>query len=222
MPERAWSKQPPPQGPRSISPMIILPPVIIAVVMSLLLAVVNSFTEEPIAAARLADKRDKLEEVMPTFSNDPLASEYPLSETPMGKPGNVMRYTGEQDEQVSGYGITSAVGTGYSGYFSVVFGLRPDGTIEKVRILESMETPGLGSKAAEPQFIDQFNGLDPETLVIAVTKDGGEVDAITGATITSRAVCDAVVQGLEAWHNDMSENRPAEDSCAKEELSGEN
>jgi Na+-translocating ferredoxin:NAD+ oxidoreductase subunit G len=184
-------------GAGTISPTIVVPPVVIAVVMSFLLALVYGITETPIAEAKKADKRDKLGEVMPAFENDPLDSEKPLTDAAAGRAGNVMLYTGESGGQISGYGITSAVGTGYSGYFSVVFGLDAEGNVTEVKILESMETPGLGSKAGEPDFTSQFTGQNLNSFNFSVTKDGGDVDAITGATITSRAVSDAIRQGLE-------------------------
>jgi electron transport complex protein RnfG len=179
-------------GAAEISPLIIVPPVAIAAVMGLLLALVYGVTKEPIAAAKRLDKQQKLEQVMPAFDNDPLTTESTLSE-------EVTAYTGLKDEQVTGFGLTSAVKTGYGGYFSIVFGINPDDTLSRVRILESAETPGLGSKAANPPFIDQFDGK-PLDFDFRVTKDGGGVDAITGATITSRAVCKALSQGIEAYN----------------------
>ena len=62
-----------------------------------------------------------------------------------------------------------------------------------------METPGLGSKAGAPEWLSQLEGQRLDSFDFRVSKDGGEVDAITGATITSRAVCDSLRQGLEAF-----------------------
>jgi electron transport complex protein RnfG len=62
-----------------------------------------------------------------------------------------------------------------------------DGNIVGVRILKDTDTPGLGAKAALPAFYEQFAGMTADGT-IKVTKDGGEVEAITAATITSRAV----------------------------------
>lgn len=176
-----------------ISPMIIVPPVAIAAVMGLLLALVYGVTKEPIAEAKRLDKQQKLEQVMPAFDNDPLTTENALSD-------EVTAYTGLKDQQVTGFGLTSAVKTGYGGYFSIVFGITPDDALSHVRVLESAETPGLGSKASNPSFIDQFDGK-PLDFDFRVTKDGGGVDAITGATITSRAVCKALSQGIEAYNS---------------------
>jgi electron transport complex protein RnfG len=59
-------------------------------------------------------------------------------------------------------------------------------------VLEHKETPGLGTKMTDPSFKDQFNGKNPDSFQLKVKKDGGKVDAITAATISSRAFCDAV------------------------------
>ncbi|MBN2081998.1 RnfABCDGE type electron transport complex subunit G [bacterium] len=159
--------------------------------MGLLLALVYGVTKEPIAESKRLDKQQKLAQVMPGFDNDPLTTEVELSDTVLG-------YAGMSGADLSGIGMTSSVNTGYSGYFSIVFGITKDNTIERVRILESFETPGLGSKASEPFFIDQFEGRPAEPN-FKVAKDNGDIDAITGATITSRAVCDALNAGLEAY-----------------------
>lgn len=179
-------------GAQAISPLILIPPVLITAIMSLLLAVVYGVTKEPIAEAKRLDKQQKLAAVMPTFDNDPLEMEQVLSDS-------VTLYAGTTGEEISGYGMTSSVKTGYSGYFSIVFGMAPDGTIERVRLLESFETPGLGSKAGESPFIDQFDGNHHDSFDFRVVKDGGQIDAVTGATITSRAVCDALTAGLDAF-----------------------
>ena len=71
-------------------------------------------------------------------------------------------------------------------------GFKPDGTIINISVLEQKETPGLGTKMAEPKFKDQFNDKNPSQYILKVKKDGGPVDAITAATISSRAFCDAV------------------------------
>jgi electron transport complex protein RnfG len=71
-------------------------------------------------------------------------------------------------------------------------GFRPDGTIINISVLEQKETPGLGTKMTEPGFKDQFNEKNPAEFQLKVKKDGGPVDAITAATISSRAFCDAV------------------------------
>ena len=78
-------------------------------------------------------------------------------------------------------------GSGYSGYLRIIVGIDLKGTIKGVRILEHQETPGLGAKISGDSFLRQFTGKNAGTVSI-----GKDVDAITGATISSRAVTDAI------------------------------
>ena len=78
-------------------------------------------------------------------------------------------------------------------------GMWKDGTINKVEVTDQKETPGLGTKMAEPAFKNQFEGKNPAKFVLKVKKDGGDVDAITAATISSRAVCDAIARAYKAY-----------------------
>jgi len=71
-------------------------------------------------------------------------------------------------------------------------GFSPDGKIFNISVLAHKETPGLGTKMSEPAFKNQFNDKNPSEFALKVKKDGGPVDAITAATISSRAFCDAV------------------------------
>ena len=80
-------------------------------------------------------------------------------------------------------------------------GFLPDGTIHNISVLEHKETPGLGDKMtkAKSDWSVQFNGKDPSDFKLMVTKDGGDVDAITASTISSRAFCDAVDRAYKAY-----------------------
>jgi electron transport complex protein RnfG len=71
-------------------------------------------------------------------------------------------------------------------------GFKPDGTIINISVLQQKETPGLGTKISDPGFKDQFMEKNPADFQLKVIKDGGQVDAITAATISSRAFCDAI------------------------------
>jgi electron transport complex protein RnfG len=71
-------------------------------------------------------------------------------------------------------------------------GFNTDGSVYNITVLQHQETPGLGSKMDEPTFKDQFKNINPTKIILKVKKDGGQIDAITAATISSRAFCDAV------------------------------
>ena len=90
---------------------------------------------------------------------------------------------------------------GYGGPIPITVGLDLDGKIIGVRIASAAEgmkeTPGLGAKITDKEFIDQFIGkMAPE---VPIKKDGGEIDAITAATISSRAVCVGIKKGIEKY-----------------------
>ncbi|UCC90512.1 MAG: RnfABCDGE type electron transport complex subunit G [Dehalococcoidia bacterium] len=98
-------------------------------------------------------------------------------------------YTIYSDGAKIGYAFI-AVGKGYGGDIDILVGLEDDTTIKGISIVSHSETPGLGSRITESFFTNQFAGLSIDE--VALKRDGGEVDAITGSTISSRAVINAV------------------------------
>lgn len=105
-----------------------------------------------------------------------------------------------------GYVINSLSNDSYGGAVKISVGFDADGTITGVGIREINDTPGLGLKAKEPKFKDQYIGKNVDTLV--VTKTGAsadnEIDAISGATVTSNAVTNAVNTAFYYLHNCMN------------------
>lgn len=109
------------------------------------------------------------------------------------KAGDIEYFEALKGGVLAGYCI-KVTGSGYGGYMRIIVGIDPGGIIKGVRILEHQETPGLGSKVNEvrqgekgPYFLEQFKGKSAKT--VAVRKN---IDAITGATISSMAVTDAI------------------------------
>ena len=98
-------------------------------------------------------------------------------------------YTIYSDGAGVGYAFL-AVGKGYGGDIDILIGLEDETTIKGITIISQSETPGLGSRIAESSFGDQFVGVN--IADVALRQEGGEIDAITGATISSGAVVDAV------------------------------
>lgn len=113
-----------------------------------------------------------------------------------------VEYTGDQSAVTKvcktndGNWIVEAEVSGSQGMITVAVGVNADLTCNGISIIESSETSGLGSKANDDFFRDQFPGLTADQA--KVTKDGGKVEAITGATITSKAVCSAVSAAIAA------------------------
>lgn len=96
-----------------------------------------------------------------------------------------------------GTAVRSYSGDGYGGTITIMVGFNPDGEITGTTVLSHTETPGLGAKITEESFREQFVGATAADG-LAVTKDGGNVDAITAATISSRAFCDAINRAWDA------------------------
>ena len=88
---------------------------------------------------------------------------------------------------------------GFGGKIELMVGMLADGVINKVSVLSQAETPGLGANMVNDKFKGQFDGKDPKNFVLKVKKDGGDVDAITAATISSRAVSEAIQKAADGF-----------------------
>jgi electron transport complex protein RnfG len=143
------------------------------------LAYVNTITRGPIAEMLVKKTVDAAKAVMPQGVAD-------VAETA----GGVFVGTAA-DGTVVGYAVTGADAGGYGGDVVLMVGFQPDKkTVVSYKVLQAAETPGLGMKLTTPEFSGQFAGKDGRSL--SVKKDGGDIEAITSATITSRAVCRAI------------------------------
>jgi len=163
---------------------------VITAVAGLVLAVVYSVTKEPILASQKAKINNAIKMVIPEFES--IKDTTVLPET--GK-DSIRIHSLLKGEESTGYAIETYTDNGFSGRFTLMVGFTPDGSISNIEVLEHKETPGLGTKMALPAFKDQFKGLKLADLPgeqLKVKKDGGTVDAITAATISSRGFCDAV------------------------------
>lgn len=159
---------------------------------SALLGGVYALTKNPIDMAEAAKTGMAVSQVLPEFDGTPAADTVNVA----GK--DYVYYKAVKDSSVVGYAInTSSVGFG--GPLTLMVGITDKGIIYNVSVLSQSETPGLGAKCKEPFFIDQFKGLNPEEKSLKVTKDGGDIDAITASTITSRAFVDAVASALSVY-----------------------
>jgi Na+-translocating ferredoxin:NAD+ oxidoreductase subunit G len=160
------------------------------------LAGVYSMTKDKIALAKTSSKVALFKDVLPVFNNDPFNERYVV---PTEK-GELVLYPAKMDGVLVGVAVDTFSMKGYSGKVSVLAGFLPNGAIYDAIVTDHKETPGLGSKmeAAQSDFPLQFKGKDPGSYRLKVKKDGGDVDAITSATISSRAYCDALQTAYEA------------------------
>lgn len=163
---------------------------VITAVAGLALSAVYSVTKEPIAASQKAKINNAIKLVVPEF-------ETILDTVLMPEDGkdSITVHRLLKGTEKSGVAVQTYTDNGFSGRFTLMVGFMPDGSISNIEVLEHKETPGLGTKMALPAFKDQFKGIKLAELPgeeLKVKKDGGTVDAITAATISSRAFCDAV------------------------------
>ena len=137
-----------------------------------------------------------LRKVLPTFDNNPETDVRAVKD----KERDYTFYIARRGTNTVGAAFVSRSVHGYAGPIDVVVGVLPNGTINAIDVLKCRETPSLGTRVAEPKFKDQFKGRSASDTVWAkVRKDGGEIQAVTGATISSRAVTEAVKAGLDAF-----------------------
>lgn len=170
---------------------------IVTLVASSALGFVYSLTKGPIEAARVAKRTRAITEVLPEYNNNPISDGYK-----MAADGDTLYFfPGKKNGELVGTAVETFTTQGFSGEIKLMVGLLPDGTINDVSVLEHKETPGLGDKMDKKKsdFSIQFQGKNPSDFTIRVTQDGGDVQAITASTVSSRAFCDAVVRAYNAY-----------------------
>ena len=178
---------------------------VITLVAGLGLGFVYEITKEPIAQAQDAAKKEAWQAVFPEADLDEFEP-MDVDQKAADKVIKDLGIKGSIDEVCTvgeeGYVITTTDSEGYGGDIKITVGITADGTVNGVSILSISETAGLGMKAKEPAFYEQYQGKQAEKFV--VSKDGGDgepIDALSGATITSRAVTGAVNAALSYYQN---------------------
>jgi electron transport complex protein RnfG len=167
---------------------------VICLVCSSLLAGVYALTAEPIAAAAAAKNEAAIMEVLP----DSAAQIEEVRTVEMD--GQTYEYNLAYDEQGNTVGCAINVApVGFGGPIAIKVGFDVNGNIWNTKVLSQAETPGLGAKCVEPSFSEQFKGFNPAEKKLAVKKDGGDVDAITASTITSRAYTDGLALAVKVF-----------------------
>ena len=155
---------------------------VICLVCSALLAGVYALTADPIAKAAQAKNEAAIKEVLPESA---VTIEEEKSITVDGQTYTYNRAFDDLGNTVGCAVNVSALGFG--GPIAIKVGFDVNGVIWNTKVLSQAETPGLGAKCVEDAFSSQFKGFDPMVKKLSVKKDGGDVDAITASTITSRA-----------------------------------
>ena len=180
-----------------------------------LLAYVNELTKGPIAEANAKTLNKALKQVLPEFTNNPVGqSDTIFSEKDGKKVVDFIVYPAKKGEEWVGSAVESKA-MGFGGELKVLVGFDAKGKIYNYSLLAHTETPGLGSKAdkwfgaydatkGEKAVTHEMSkksiiGMSPGEGELKVSKDGGQVDAITASTITSRAFLNAINKAYEAY-----------------------
>lgn len=169
------------------------------ILAGVLLGLVHSLTAGPIEDARVKAVNDAIAEVVPTYDNEPAKMAVEV-----GEDGREMKiYPAFLGDDLVGAAVESWTDKGFSGNISVMFGFDTEGRVIGYKVLSHSETPGLGAKMEEWFRMEDGRrsvlGLNPGEKRLRVAKDGGDVDGITAATISSRAFLDALQRGYSAF-----------------------
>jgi len=180
---------------------------IIPTLLAGILGTANYLTKDEIEKTREKKKKAAIEQVLPPF--DELKEEkvavQTVAENNIFKKeqaaDSLIMYDAYQNDEWIGTAIETFTDMGFTGRIKLMVGFLPDGNICKIEVLEHAETPGLGDKmeVGKDKFPDQFLGKNPDSYKVSVKQDGGNVDAITAATISSRAYCDAVQTAYDVF-----------------------
>lgn len=172
----------------------------ICLVAGAILAGVNQFTTGPIAASKAAALEQAIKAVTPEFDNKPTEEAY-MAVTADGD--SLKIYPAKKDGKFIGAAVESNTKKGFSGEIKVIVGFDAEGKLLNYSVLQHAETPGLGAKMQEWFRMDKNKqsvlGRELANGELKVSKDGGDVDAITAATITSRAFLNAINRAYSAY-----------------------
>lgn len=170
---------------------------VITIVAGFSLGFVNELTVGPIEKGKIERKVIALKMVLPEFDNNPV-EQVLLINSDFAK-DSVEVYPAFKEGAFVGAAVIGSTEKGFSGLIKIMVGFTPDGIIQNIQVLEQKETPGLGTKMKDEKFLAQFREKNPSAFNLKVTKDGGEVDALTGATITTRAFGEAVQMAYDEF-----------------------
>lgn len=176
---------------------------LVTAVAALALGSVYNLTKAPIELARQKKQEEAIKLVLPAFDS------IFIHKVKCAHDNDSLQFnTAYLKQEMVGVAINTFTQKGFSGTIKLMVGLLPDGTINNISVLEHKETPGLGDKMQKNKsdWSNQFNGKNPANFNIKMTKDGGQVDAITAATISSRAYTDAVQRAFETYMQNKEGN----------------
>ena len=178
----------------------------ITLVASAAVGGVYTITKEPIAQAKVAAVNAALQQVLPEY-------EATTSQTIEVNSLPIVAHTANVADKAVGYAIESLSKNGFGGTVRLMVGFDTEGTILNINVLEQKETPGLGTKMADEGNVLLLSLKEKKASEVNMTvkKDGGDIDALTAATISSRAYAEAVAVAYEAFKVASGQQKEAGD-----------
>lgn len=185
----------------------------ICLVVSTILALLNDLTKGPIDEMSLKQKINAIKDVTPRFDNNPFQDRFKICV--LGTTDSTTVYPAKLSDKIVGYAIDSYTELGFAGHISIMVGFDNNDNIIDYKILNMSETPGLGTKMVDffktegtKGYIRNIKGLNMNNnSPLIVVKDGGQVDAISAATISSRAFLDAVNRAYSVYKQVKETNK---------------
>jgi electron transport complex protein RnfG len=170
---------------------------VITIISGFSLGYVNQLTEQPIKDAKVAKKTNAIKLVLPDFDNNPVEDVVLIKSENIKD--SIEVYPGFANNEFVGAAVIGSSEKGFSGLVKLMIGFKASGEIKNIEVLEQKETPGLGTKMKDEKFLQQFKDKNPSTYNLKVKKDGGDVDALTGATISTRAFTEATQMAYDEF-----------------------
>jgi len=169
-------------------------------IAGLLLGGAFEITKAPIAKSIESNRQTAMKEILPT------ADKFSKSDVKIGNNDKILEVnSGMKGSKIAGYAIKVAP-KGYGGPIEIMVGISSVGKVTGIKILSHTETPGLGANAPEPKFSDQYKNKPTnsklEVVKTSITKDT-QIEAITGATITSKAVTLGVNDAVDFYNSSL-------------------
>ncbi len=171
---------------------------LVCAVSGAVLTAVAKLTEDPIEKSKREIKLNAIKSVLPEIVNDPDKDKMSVKLEDAGTSEMTVYPGKDKDGNIVGYAVSAISSKGYAGEIEIMVGVLPDGSIKALKVVRQTETPGLGTKIENEDFQKQFVGKSLDNFKFKVKKDGGDVDAITAATISSRAASEAIEFALKA------------------------
>ncbi|MDR1368563.1 MAG: RnfABCDGE type electron transport complex subunit G [Dysgonamonadaceae bacterium] len=194
---------------------------IICLVAGTILAMVNEYTKGPIEDSKKIKLENAIREVVPEFDNSPAEEAF---WTKINDADSLKIYPAKKEGKDIGAAIESNSMNGFGGEVKIIAGFNVEGKLLNYVVLQHAETPGLGDKMGfwfkQDKNRQNIIGSDMKEGVLKVSKDGGTVDAITAATISSRAFLDAINRAYAAYSGNISDASSGATTTSGDGVSG--